>query len=190
MTDTTPYIKSERHFKLYEPYIIDVVTAWPSLVIFTPKPPHASIETLSTRIRICIRALRDAIQRNSGWTHNINEAKFLQCCDEITVSTSVVPGKVVCGPYDLVCKKTPQGQPVAETVSGSVQDRVEFMPAINVVDPSVELVNALLVMHHHRLLLNPSTVQFTTSSELQRVDVGMYDVAIDHDVTTNTFTII
>src|ERR1017187_5739002 len=133
MPDSVPYLESESHFRRYEKYIIDIVRAWPNTVTFTPLAPVASIETLSSRIRICIKALR-----NNQFPVSWDFAKFIQICDEIIVSTKATPGKVVCGPYDKLRKIVPLDTKIEVDPISSAS------PTINITDPSVDLITSII----------------------------------------------
>jgi len=161
-----PYLESERHFRKYEYYIKTIVDKWPQLCVFTPVAPVASVETLSTRIRIAIKSLR----ANQWTVTDFNFAKFIQICDEITVSTRANPGKVTCGPEDLVRKAVPLGVKVEEQ---------ELPPSpsirINLINPSDDLITAVMVLHHHQLLIEPSTIK--CDADL-RTYQELYDVSV------------
>lgn len=174
----TPYLQSERHFRLYEHYLSEIVRQWPKVAVFELKPPIASTETLSSRIRIVNKALRANVQSNEAlWTTNIPTAKFLQITDEITVSTTLIPGCVVCGPPDMRTEGalfSLHETPVEQTI-----------PKISLVEPELELLLAVLALHHYRILLEPSaitTTQFHTEIEAFRVthDIGVERVENDY----------
>lgn len=165
-----PYLQSERHFRRYEPYIAEIVRAWPQLAILEPKPPISSVETLASRVRICIKALRDNFKSDeSSWDFS-NPSKFIQICDEIVTSTTAIPGRVVCGPEDLVRKQVPLGVQVQPEIT-QVIPKVQLM---NCTD--LELIKAVIVLHHHKLLCEPSIVQTTLA--VDRL-AESYDVAVE-----------
>ena len=156
MPENLPYLESERHFRRYERYLEVIVNMWPMVAVFTPEPPVASVETLSSRIRIA----RDSL-RNNQWQVRLNMAKFMQICDEITVSTNAQPGKVVCGPADLLRKMVPLGTKVTSVNETGVPATHEhnFPATIKLVNPSQELIHAVIILHHHQLLIEPTTIQ-------------------------------
>jgi hypothetical protein len=180
-----PYLTSERHFRLYESYLQEIVKAWPNPSIFTPKPPVASVETLSSRIRICNQALVSNIQSNEPrWSTTIDTMKFLLITDELVVSITAVPGKVCCGPIDAV---KALGVPVGVPCETIVEQR---MPKINLVEPSEELLLAVLVFHHCRMLNEPSII--VVSEPLLQATiidfVGSHDIAVTKN--DNVYTIL
>lgn len=175
MNNSLPYLQTERHFRLYERYLRELTERWPQLSVFTPQPPVASTETLSTRIRIAIKSLR-----NNQWPIAWNMVKFIQICDEVVVSTNAQPGKVVCGPYDLVRKLTPPNKVMrAQDVDHDIED----LAKINLVNPSEELIHAVVVLHHHQLLLQPSTIQ--TTFDIKSLE-QKYDISVTKDGDTYT----
>lgn len=163
-----PYLKSERHFRLYEHYVKTIVDSWPQQSIFTPSAPVASTETLASRIRICIGALLDNIQDNDElWQVSFSVTKFIQIADQIVVSNTAIPGRVVCGPRDVLRRRTPLGVQVEPTIT-------QVIPRVNLVAcDNKELIHAIVVLHHHRLLSEPSTIETPFSLE---------DYAETHDV--------
>jgi hypothetical protein len=173
MNDNLPYLDSERHFRLYEDHIKCIVQAWPQIVTFDLKPPVLSPDTLASRLRICIKSLR-----NHQWTVSWDFAKFIQICDEIVISVSARPGKVVCGPYDIIRKIVPLTSPVESVTTGVITP-------INIANPNEDVIHAILLLHHHQLLIEPSTI--TSSIDLQ-VFNDRYDVSITKD--GNVYTIL
>ena len=168
-----PYLQTERHFRRYEAYLREITEKWPQLSVFTPAPPVASTETLSSRIRIAIKSLR-----NNQWDTTWAGTKFVQICDEIVVSTTAQLGKVVCGPFDLVRKQVPLGQIITPYDSTTVD-----LVKINLINPDDELLHAVIVLHHHQLLIEPSTI--TTTQDLRALE-QKYDISVqkDEDVYT------
>lgn len=164
-----PYLESERHFRRYEPYLAQIVKAWPETTVFEPKPPHASVETLSTRIRMA----RDSL-RNSQWPTAIPMAKFLTICDEIVVSTKSVPGCVACGERTTLFKKNREVFPSVLDEKSETQ----VIPVINLVDPDDELINWVLCGHSRRLLSSPSKIK--TKKDLSWA-TNSYDVGVSQE---------
>jgi len=188
-----PYLQSERHFRRYETFLWHIVNEWPRMVDFQPTPPIASVETLASRIRICIRALRANIQSNEAqWKTAIPAAKFLQICDEIVVSVTAKPGYVVCGPYDAVRRRTPLGVRVPENdneLSHPVNadpDLCQIIPKVHLENPSNELIHAVIILHHHKLLTEPSVI--ISHGNVEEM-CKPYDVACEKENET-TFTIL
>lgn len=177
-----PYLKSERHFRRYEPYLKAIVTQWPNLVVFTPQPPVCSVETLASRIRICIKALHDAIQGEGEWDCSFDLMRFVQIADEIVVSTTAQAGKVVCGPEDKIRKQVPLGVQIEPPIE-------QVIPQVHLVNPDEDLFMAVIVFHHNKLLTEPSTVEITDE---RLIDINnlmrSYDVAIEK--SGNIYTII
>ena len=166
-----PYLESERHFRRYESFVKQIVLNWPQVTVFTPTPPIASTETLSSRIRMAIKSLRD-----HQWAIDWGYDKFIQCCDEIVVSLTVQQGKVVCGPFDLVRKATPLGTPIACVDT-------QLVPKIDLINPPEELIHAIVVFHHHRLLTEPSRI---TTQKNMEVWIRRYDVSVNKEGDTYT----
>ena len=175
------YLKSERHFRLYEPYLRQIVEAWPAVVTFEPKAPVASTATLETRIRICKNALKEHLSHDLGndasslWLlGDFPVQKFLNVVDEIVVSSNAVPGKVVCGPEDLVRKRTASGFAAVDIAHDQV------VPQIDLDKPELDLVMAVIVLHHYRLLTEPSRLR--TGFDIQAIiNDHHYDVAIEKE---------
>jgi len=180
---SSPYLYSERHFRLYEDYLNVIVDSWPKPVHFTPKPPVNSTETLSSRIRLVKDALRKNIQGNEPlWKTKINVAKFMQIVDEIVVATSAQEGKVSCGPADMI-RRDPSHSP-SFVQQAQAQEVVE--QKIDVLDPDEKLVEAICRLHHHRLLLEPSVVRFAnikdevfTVNILRALKGSEFDVSVE-----------
>ncbi|MDE2105431.1 MAG: hypothetical protein KGL39_49850 [Patescibacteria group bacterium] len=166
---SSPYLHSEQHFRRYEPYIVEIIKRWPVVVSFTPKPPHASVETLSTRIRICCEALRVNIHSSQPlWIDAQLAQKFLEIDDDITVSLSAEPGKVVVGPRSSVIKMTP--------IKADIEPAI---PAINtapiqLTNPPADVINAIMVLHHHQVLVEPTTI--STPLDVQHL-AESFDIA-------------
>jgi hypothetical protein len=171
-TPTLPYLQSERHFRKYEKYIQQIVESWPNVIVFTPTPPVASVETLSSRIRITIDSLR-----NNHWGVDWDFSKFFQICDEIYVSLKTNPGRVTCGPETSVRGLSPIGRKL-EFELQAVSSTHQPVPKINLINPSNELILAVVIMHHHRLLVEPSTIQCGDDLRLWET---RYDVSITKD---------
>ncbi len=168
-TDVLPYLESERHFRLYESYLFRIVQAWPGVIVFEPKPPHASVETLSTRIRMASKSLRD-----HQWPSGIPMAKFLLMCDEFVVSTKTVPGRVACGPREALLKRN------REVVPSVLDEKAELqqIPVINLVDPDDKTILWVFQGHDFRFLISPSHIQ--TTKDLHALAAG-FDVAVQKE---------
>jgi len=165
---TTPYHKSERMFRTYEPAIKQIVNNWPRVTLFEPK---GSIETFSCR-------LRDSIQswRENKWA---SQELFGESLPEIVVSTSFQPGKVAAGPRDeLKRKKTDV------VAAGFV---VDARPSTGLVFETNDqkAVEAVLYLHHCRLLVEPSTVKTTL---LIQNHIGAFDVFVEQ-IAENTYSV-
>ena len=178
MIDSTTYLKSERHFRLYEAYLRQIVDVWPAVSTFEPKPPVASTATLETRIRICKNALKEHLSHdlgNGAWAlGDFPVQKFLEIVDEIVVSSNAVPGKVVCGPDDLVRKRTANGFSAVDI------EHVQSVPTIDLDKPNLDLVVAVIVLHHYRLLTEPSVL--STGFDIAAIITEHhYDVAVEKD---------
>lgn len=159
-----PYRYSERHFRRYEPSIAVIVRQWPMVTVLDPSP--LALETFSCRLRDAIKSMRD----NQWSSKDISTMKFVQIVDEITISTVAHPGKVSVGPYDVLRKLVPVGKPIEPNPESLGQ----AVPIINLVDPDKELIEAVLVLHHHRILVEPSvltTKRFDVVEESSRFDI-------------------
>ncbi len=170
-TDELPYLESERHFRLYENYLFKIVQSWPQITVFEPKPPHASAETLSTRIRMCKDSLR-----SHQWSSSIPMAKFLLMCDELTVSVKTVPGKVACGPREALMRKN--RAPDAYPSLADEFEEVQKIPVIILVDPDDKKILWVLQGHDYRFLISPSHIQ--TTKDLHALAAG-FDVAVQKE---------
>lgn len=169
-----PYLKSEAHYQRYAGYIDQIVSGWPGPVALKPKPPVASVETLASRLRICISALRDAITDGEHWKLNFTEPHFSMICDSIVTSTTFTPGMVVCGSSSVLKEKTKitRIDPVIE----------QIVPKVNLHHPDGELIKAIMVLHHHRLLTEPSTIE-ANADGANFIDhfSRYYDIAVERD---------
>jgi len=156
--------------------IATIVEKWPTLVAFDPTP--LSVETFSCRLRDAIRS-----HRQNQWPSTfVPLAKFLQIVDEITVSTSHTTGKVVVGPEELLRKAVPL------STEAFVPELEQVVPVVHLTDPPEELWQAVLVMHHHRILTEPSRIDFTVVPENFGSEVAKYDVEWSRD--GSSFTIL
>lgn len=164
-----PYLQSERHFRLYEQYIDEIVKAWPKVVVFTPQPPIASVETLSSRLRMCMKSLRANL-----WPTTLDIAKFLQIVDEVVVSTTLEPGKVACGPYDLLRKRVAPNLPVEVQTN----ELTQVVPRVKLTNPPHDLIDAVVVLHHYRLLSEPSEI--VTDKDMECY-TKLFDVSVQKD---------
>lgn len=164
---------SERHFRRYEPTIKKIVDNWPVNTIIDPKP--LSTETFSCRLRDAIRS-----HRENQWVSDINMPKFIQVCDEIVVSTSVLPGRVAAGLYESLKVMRPMS-----TIDTATIDE-QSIPTINLVDPPEDLIKSVICLHHHNLLIEPSTIKSPLDVESF---VASYDVSIEQD-TPGVYTIL
>ena len=173
-----PYRLSERHFRRYEPIIKAIVTAWPLPTICDPvlaTGQRLSMETYSCRLRDAIKSLDQ-----NQWSSDINIMKFVQIVDDIVVSTVAHAGKVSVGPYESVRKLTPAGEKVE--IGSALHSPSQAVPKINLNNPDPELIRAVLLMHHHRIFVEPSTI--TT-----HIPISGEGLDIEVDKKDNTYTI-
>lgn len=178
-----PYLQSEKHFRRYESYIAEVVNRWPGPVHFEPKPPVSSVETLSSRIRICIAALERSLARGERWTvEGFSLDRFAEINAFIVTSTSIKPGWVTCG----------HGANIKENLEVRTVDPVveQVIPKVNLKDPPTELITAILTLHHYRLLCEPSVIELVEDKDVKFIENfgKTFDIAVERD--GNKFTIL
>lgn len=179
------YLNSERHFRLYELFLAQIVTNWPELTIFDPDSSNLSVDTLATRIRMC----RDNLVKNRWRSDKINMEKFDKIANDIAVSTLAVPGKVAVGPMDKIKAHALQPHKVGSTKYESTTAKIELAPIV-VNNPSLQVVQALVVLHHNQVLTSPSMI---VTKDLGVIDLleklsQIHDVAIQRD--GDNFTIL
>lgn len=160
-----PYLQSAAHFHLYEDHLLRIVMNWPQLSIWKPLDHGVTPEALAFHLRQAISALSE-----HHYDSKVPFAKFIQICDDIVVSTTAVPGGVVCGPADIVRKRNPLGTPVEIDVA-------QLVPKLHLVDPDNDLTKAVIVMHHHRLLSEPTVIE-TACPQYLLAMVQLYDVTL------------
>jgi hypothetical protein len=66
-----------------------------------------------------------------------------------------------------------------QDVDHGVEDSVK----INLINPSEELIHAVVILHHHQLLLQPSTIQ--TMVDVKSLEQE-YDISVTKDGDTYT----
>src|SRR5574343_1036611 len=148
MMNAPQYTHRESVFRRYESAIAEIVSKWPKPVIFEPT---RSCETFSCRLRDAIASLR-----NNQWQTTIPMAPFLQICDEITVSTSVVPGKVAVGPYDAL--RGMRDRTLAGTPISAGYPETTAVNNITLADDETT-VRAVLHLLHEGALSGPFTIR-------------------------------
>lgn len=187
------YLGSLRFFKNWEPFVHQIVEQWPSLTLFEPK--NVTIATMTTRLRIAINSLK----KNPTWVTEVNMAKFMSIAEEIAISPTYKEGFITCGPREKlrdaiherlshdrkleVAKMVQQDEPSVHDVV--VQSpNVMTIPSmsgqattngIRLVNPTDELIRAVILFHHHQLLLEPSVIisESPVAIMAQGYDVGV-----------------
>lgn len=162
-TTNLPYRFSERHFRRYENILKTITIMWPVPTIIDPVCPDGrrlSLETYSCRLRDAKKSLRD-----NQWDSTVPLIKFMQIVDEIEVSIIPGTGKIGAGPYGALRKLIPAGTPVEQ------EEPSQPVPRINLINPDVELIRAVLLMHHHRIFVEPSTITTTTPISAEGLDI-------------------
>ena len=182
------YLLSERHFRRHEPYLVTLVANFPATTTFDVELPITQADILARNLRYAGKSLLE-----SQWQPtDVDMAKFVQVWDEITISSTLVPNKVVCGPTVTLrkrayAKSTPT--PPFDVEAAPTQ----IVSQINVVDPPLALIHAVLLMHHFRHLIEPSSITTQTNLTPEVAYLSsrygfLLDVAISHD--SGTYTIL
>lgn len=185
----SPYFASYKHFKRYAPYIKQIIDAWPSAVALSPAPPQGSVETLASRIPMCVRALRQHIQQDTTtWPlDDFNLAKFLQICDEIHYNKVVKPDYLVCGPEDVVQQMVVHTKAIT-TVAASLEDRYHPTgePRIHLNNPSEHDLDALLTIYSIVTFNYPAIV--VTTLDIKKMAEPYPNVSIE-ETSHNTYEV-
>lgn len=182
---TPPPHKTEQVFRRYETHISTILTAWPHPSVF--EPGNYSVETLCCGIR---RAIASLIEFR--WPTSIDISRLTTL--EVVVSTTKTPGQVWCGPRNYRSGASPLERVSLTATPHNAQfidAKVEqIVPKVNLVDPPADLVAAIIVMHGHRLLQEPSTIRFTNGETVvAEVNGKAYDVFVE-ETEKGTFTIL
>lgn len=153
----------ESQFRRYEPLIEQIVTAWPKSSFFTPEAPIKSAETLRARLRDAMLSFYQ-----NRWSSKIPFNDFAPIFEE---------SKVVINDQKqvVVCLRTNPLTPCA----------VPVKPGLSVTTENIDIVMALLVLHHASILLTPT--QLHTALPLQNM-INAYDVHIAE--TSDGYTIL
>ena len=180
------YLLSERHFRRHEPYLVTLVANFPATTTFDVELPITQADILARNLRYAGKSLLE-----SQWQPtDVDMAKFVQVWDEITISSTLVPNKVVCGPTVTLrkrayAKSTPT--PPFDVEAAPTQ----LVSQINVVDPPLALIHAVLLMHHFRHLIEPSKI--TTTRQLPEIKLDLeytygfvLDLAVSYENQTYT----
>ena|ERR1019366_4746859 len=178
------YLLSERHFRRHEPYLVTLIANFPATTTFDVELPITQSDILARNIRYAGKSLM-----LSQWQPtDVDMAKFVQVWDEITISSTLVPNKVVCGSTEALRKRgTAKATPRFDVEAAPTQ----IVSQINVVDPPLALIHAVLLMHHFRHLIEPSKI--TTTRPLPEIKLGLertygfvLDIAVSHEASTYT----
>ena len=175
---TKPFHQSERNFRRFEATLTELVKRWPIVLKMNPSP--LAVETYSCRFRDALRALGENFHHatlSESWETTVPADLFFQHVDEIIVSTAASPGYVVIGPYDLVRKIVPLGTQVEPTTSQTI-------PVINLQNPDVALIHAVLTLHHYNILIHPSKIETSidVTNLTPKMDVEIVQTTPNHYV--------
>lgn len=181
------YLSSERHFRRHESFIKRIVELYPNAAIFDVKPPITQSDVLARNIRYAGKSLHD-----NQWDvpETFPYPKFVQIWDEIEVSTTVMPGKVVCGTVGAMQKlSTTRIMGFNECTAAPEQ----AVPVVKLDEPSKELIEAVIIFHHFKYLSEPSIINTVLPveeivKELQARNMHMYDIAVKRE--GNEYTIL
>jgi hypothetical protein len=176
MERTMSYLLSERHFRRYERHVGQIVDAFPRSVSFALEGTIQQTDVLARNIRYAAKSLMQ-----SQWaTDIINMSKFLQVWDDVIVSPAIEPGRVVCGPEDSIDKAAA----ALEMVTPSDMPQ-QLLPSVVLDNPPLDLLTAVFVFHHHRYLVEPSTITTTLIGEIAKL-TNKYDVGVSREGDTYT----
>jgi hypothetical protein len=167
------YLLSERHFRNNEDYLRIIVDTFPLLSVFVPPPTITQPDILARNIRYAARSLLT----NQWPTSSINFAKFLQIWDDVSVSTTVHKGKVTCGPQEKLRELMAKNENPKQEVDVD-EGPTQIVPKIRLIDPPLDLLQAVLTLHHYRYLTEPSEIQTTLNLEAFLANSKL-DLAID-----------
>lgn len=181
------YLSSERHFRRHESFIQRIVELYPNAAIFDVKPPITQSDVLARNIRYAGKSLHD-----NQWAvpSTFPYPKFVQIWDEIEVSTTTMPGKVVCGTVDAIAKL---GTSRILGFNAAQVTPEQAVPVIKLDEPSKELLEAVITFHHFKYLTEPSIITTVLPVEeivieLQNRNLHVYDIAVKRD--GNEYTIL
>lgn len=165
---TTPYHKSERMFRRYEAKISTVLKNWPRVTLFDPSP-HA-IETFSCRLRDSIASWRD-----NHWPATFMDSEDVRkVLAEVVVSTTFHPGKIACGPRDELRRG------LREVSNAGFLAEAPRVQGLRVETDKLDVVEAICILHHYRILTEPTIIKTPNSPLLTVADVAQkYDVFVD-----------
>jgi hypothetical protein len=178
------YLLSKRHFRRHEPYLVTLIANFPATTTFDVVWPITQPDILARNLRYAGKSLLE-----SQWQPtDVDMAKFVQVWDEITISSSLVQNKVVCGPTATLRK---QGMTKATPRFDVEASPTQLVSQINVIDPPLALIHAVLLMHHFRHLIEPSKI--TTTRQLPEIKLGLehtygfvLDLAVSYENQTYT----
>lgn len=156
---------SEKAFRRYEDVIRKVLVNWPNITVIDPSP--YSVETFSCRFRDAVKA-----HAQSHFSSElVNYPQFIQLCDEFVVSLTYAEGKVAIGPYDQFVSSGKVDFAVDEVTA-----KTQAIPLINLVHPPIELIPAVIMLHHYRIFTEPSII--TTTLDITHY-MATHDVSIE-----------
>src|ERR1043165_6039666 len=172
------YLLSERHFHRNLAYVAQVTKAYPQTVTFDVKPPITQADVLARNIRYAGKSLQLSQWRVGS--NQLDYPKFVQVWDDVVISPTVHPGKVVCGPESVVRAMARNLPGTVNPIEGAPE---QLVPKVELEHPSMELIIAVLIFHHHRFLTEQSRI--TSELNIQSI-AEPYDVAIQRDGDTYT----
>lgn len=151
---------SEHAFRRYEACIAQVVTQWPTPVVFDPARAQLSLETFTCRLRDAITGA----MKYSYTSEDFDVLRLFDIHDELVVAQR--DGKVVVGPKEALKSFTPV-QPIHAASKG--QDVYDLK------NPTRAVLEAFCLLLSERLLGKPVVVHLMDPQLLTEMQ-GKYDI--------------
>lgn len=174
-----PHRFREAQFRRYEPIIKLIVDHYPTVQQFKP---NLSPETFSCRLRDAMRSFLDL-----KWpSDKINHHRFRELYPHIVVAQRIVgDDTLILAGGRVEIKKPPLSPPfVVEQLQHSRAD-LENSPngqqglTIASSDASPDVIRALALLHHSRILTEPTIIKTILDPEEINGLKGMFDIAIE-----------
>lgn len=153
----------------YESYITSLLAGWPDVLVCSPA---CSVETFSCRLRDAIRSFRE-----NRWRPRHFALADLDAIGDVVVairgSNVVVGTKEALLAWDTVRDTT--------TLMDAKTTKPPGSPVHIIENPSQSALEALMRLHHERILTTPSHVHVDKSEDFGDVDYWQhnYDVSIE-----------
>lgn len=180
MNEVLPHRFRESSFRAYEPYIAQVVKAFPSPITIRPSTIGLSPVTFSCRFRDAIRSLA----KHNWQTVDINMDKFKLCHEQIGVSESGDAGMLTIGDRKNL-KKTSEGLQTPKAICDS--------PYGLILDPPTSgndiALHTVCILAHERLLTQAIQIKNVTL-EQKTIYEQQYDVSIELNEATGVASIL